>query len=119
MMLARRVCRSLSTAATLPGVLVQPGWVREVVEARQPGVVFLDSSWHMPAAKRNPAAEFEAVRIPGARFFDVDACANHAVPYPHMMVRWKEDRRLLIPTGGPRACTRVGRMRLAGVGGGG
>jgi hypothetical protein len=82
--------RPLSGSATvLPGVLVQPTWVREAVETRKSDVVFLDSSWHMPAAKRDAAAEFLSVHIPTARFFDIDSCANHAVPYPHMMVRIK------------------------------
>ncbi|HEY5347383.1 MAG TPA: 3-mercaptopyruvate sulfurtransferase, partial [Rhizomicrobium sp.] len=35
--------------------------------------------------KRNPAAEFEAMHIPGAVFFDIDAISDPASPLPHTM----------------------------------
>jgi len=44
-----------------------------------------DASWTMPDDKRNPAAEFEAMHIPGAVFFDIDAISDPASPLPHTM----------------------------------
>lgn len=50
-----------------------------------PTVRVVDASWHMPDAKRDPAAEFEAVHIPGAVFFDIDRIADQATSLPHML----------------------------------
>ena len=38
----------------------------------------LDASWYMPADKRDPKKEFEAVHIPGAAFYDIDALSDHS-----------------------------------------
>ena len=45
--------------------------------------VVLDASWYLPADCRDTEAEFFAARIPGARFFDIEAIAdlNHACPH--------------------------------------
>ena len=45
----------------------------------------VDASWYMPNEKREPAQEFEAVHIPGAVFFDIDAISDHATDLPHML----------------------------------
>ncbi|ODV91767.1 hypothetical protein CANCADRAFT_147386 [Tortispora caseinolytica NRRL Y-17796] len=45
----------------------------------------LDCSWYMPASPRNPVREFEAMRLPGAKFFPLDAVKNPESPYPHMI----------------------------------
>jgi len=47
--------------------------------------VILDASWHLPAAKRDAKAEFLAARIPGARFFDIDAISDRSSSLPHML----------------------------------
>lgn len=44
-----------------------------------------DASWHMPAAHRDARAEYEARRIPGAVFFDVDALSDDKTSLPHMI----------------------------------
>jgi thiosulfate/3-mercaptopyruvate sulfurtransferase len=49
-----------------------------------PGVVVVDSSWHLPGT-RNAEAEYQAAHIPGAVFFDIDAIADTSVPLPHML----------------------------------
>ncbi len=49
------------------------------------GVVVIDGSWHLPAEKRDPRAEYAAAHIPGARFFDLDDVSDHASPLPHML----------------------------------
>jgi thiosulfate/3-mercaptopyruvate sulfurtransferase len=51
----------------------------------KPGLVVLDGSWHMPASKRDPLAEHRAAHIPGALYFDIDACADKASDLPHML----------------------------------
>jgi thiosulfate/3-mercaptopyruvate sulfurtransferase len=45
----------------------------------------LDASWYLPAAGRDPAAEYTAAHIPGALYFDLDAVSDHASPLPHML----------------------------------
>ncbi|WDR06466.1 3-mercaptopyruvate sulfurtransferase [Devosia rhodophyticola] len=51
----------------------------------QPGTVFIDASWHMPAEKRDPHAEYLAGHIPGAVFFDIDAIADQTSGLPHTL----------------------------------
>lgn len=50
-----------------------------------PGLVVVDASWYMPAAKRDPAAEHLAERIPGAVRFDIDAVSDPSSGLPHML----------------------------------
>ena len=45
----------------------------------------LDCSWYLPAMERDPRAEHEAKRVPGARFFDVDRVSDPSSPLPHML----------------------------------
>lgn len=63
--------------------LVNPLWLAE--RRADPLVKVLDCSWYMPAAGRNPAAEFAAGHIPGAQFFDIDAQSDASSPWPHML----------------------------------
>ncbi len=63
--------------------LVSTDWLAERLESDD--IVVLDASWHMPAAARDPAAEFLAAHIPGARFFDIDGVADHTTDLPHML----------------------------------
>lgn len=49
----------------------------------EPGLIVLDASWHLDGT--NARAAFQAARIPGARFFDLDAVSDRASPLPHMM----------------------------------
>jgi len=48
-------------------------------------VVIVDATYHLPTARRDARAEYEAAHIPGARFFDIDAIADQASPLPHML----------------------------------
>ena len=45
----------------------------------------VDGTWHMPQAKRDARAEFEAAHVPGARFFDIDAISDRSTTLPHML----------------------------------
>ena len=48
-------------------------------------VKMLDASWYLPAEARNPYEEFLAARIPGSRFFDIEAIADQGHACPHML----------------------------------
>jgi thiosulfate/3-mercaptopyruvate sulfurtransferase len=64
-------------------LFVSPEWLAERLDA--PDIVVFDASWHMPAAGRDPRAEFLAGHIPGAQFFDIDAIADPSTGLPHML----------------------------------
>jgi thiosulfate/3-mercaptopyruvate sulfurtransferase len=63
--------------------LVSTEWLAAHMAA--PDVVILDASWHLPAAGRDPRAEYLAEHIPGALFFDIDEIADTASALPHML----------------------------------
>jgi thiosulfate/3-mercaptopyruvate sulfurtransferase len=50
-----------------------------------PGLVVVDSSWHMPASGRSGREEYLAAHVPGARFLDIDALSDRSNPAPHML----------------------------------
>jgi len=66
-----------------PEALVSTEWLAMHLAA--PDVHVVDGSWHMPAAKRDPRAEYEAKHIPGAVFFDIDDIADSDSDLPHML----------------------------------
>ncbi|MFI4973962.1 MAG: 3-mercaptopyruvate sulfurtransferase [Caulobacterales bacterium] len=63
--------------------LVSTDWLAD--HLADPGLVILDASWHMPAAGRDPRAEYVQQHIPGAVFFDIDGVSDHASGLPHML----------------------------------
>lgn len=68
--------------------LLSPAGFKSIVTASQQRatrVVPVDGSWYMPNSPRDPAKEFEKLRLPGAKFFDIDATSNTSSPYPHML----------------------------------
>lgn len=81
--------------------LVSPAWLFERLSA--PDIVVLDASWYLPAAGRDPEAEYRAAHIPGAIRFDLDAMSDTESPLPHML---------------PRPEVFASRMRALGVGDG-
>lgn len=66
-----------------PEILVSVDWVQARIT--KPGLVMLDASWHMPAAKRDPRAEHAQAHIAEARFFDIDAISDASSSLPHML----------------------------------
>ncbi len=66
-----------------PDALVSTSWLASRLDA--PDVRVVDGSFYLPAAKRNPKAEYTNQHIPGAVFFDIDEIADTANPLPHMM----------------------------------
>lgn len=81
--------------------LVSPEWLHERLAA--PDLVVLDASWYLPAAGRDPEAEFRQAHIPGALRFDLDAMSDETSALPHML---------------PRPEVFASRMRALGVGDG-
>ncbi len=71
-----------ATSYARPEALVGTEWLAG--HLGDPGIAILDASWHMPATKRDPQAEFRDRHIPGARFFNIDAIADTSVKLPHM-----------------------------------
>lgn len=62
--------------------LVSPSWLSSQIntsnssEASGVGLVILDASAHLPSTGRDPAEEFAAAHIPGARFLDLASLFN-------------------------------------------
>ena len=63
--------------------LVSTDWL--AAHLGEPGLVVVDSSWHMPASGRSGRDEFLAAHIPGARFLDIDEVSDRSNPAPHML----------------------------------
>ena len=65
----------------VPGPAVSAEWL--AANLGRARLVVLDGSWYLPGSGRAPAREFEERRIPGARFFDIDACSDPGADLPH------------------------------------
>ncbi len=63
--------------------LVSAAWLAAHLNA--PDLVVLDCSWYLPAARRDPQAEYLAAHIPGALRFELDAASDPGSPLPHML----------------------------------
>ncbi|MEP0520759.1 MAG: 3-mercaptopyruvate sulfurtransferase [Hyphomicrobiales bacterium] len=63
--------------------MVSADWLSAHIDA--PEVKPVDGSWYLPQQKRDPLAEFQALHIPGAVFFDLDAISDTSSDLPHMM----------------------------------
>ena len=50
-----------------------------------PAPKLLDATYYLPTEGKDAKALFAAAHIPGARFFDLDAVADHATGLPHML----------------------------------
>ena len=84
---------------THPEALVTTEWLAENIGASD--IAIIDASFHLPAAQRNPSAEFTACHIPGAVFFDINDIADSETDLPHML---------------PSAEKFSSRMRSLGIG---
>jgi thiosulfate/3-mercaptopyruvate sulfurtransferase len=60
--------------------LVSTEWLAQ--HLGEAGLVVLDASAHLPDAKRDPRAEFEAGHIPGTRFLDLPTLVDPDSPVP-------------------------------------
>ena len=63
--------------------LISPAELAPLIE--KPDIVVVDASWYLPADRRDTQAEYVAARIPGARFFDIEAIADLDHACPHML----------------------------------
>jgi len=63
---------------------VTPAWLAD--HLTDPNIVVVDGSWYLPAAARDPRAEYLAGHIPGAIWFDVDKYADLSSGLPHMLM---------------------------------
>lgn len=63
--------------------LVSTRWLAERLDA--PDLRILDATWFLPNDPRNARALYEARRIPGAIFFDIDEIADTSSSLPHML----------------------------------
>jgi thiosulfate/3-mercaptopyruvate sulfurtransferase len=63
--------------------LVSTEWLAANLE--NPDLVVCDCSFYLPNDPRNALALFAEARIPGARFFDIDAIKDTATDVPHML----------------------------------
>ena len=58
-----------------------------------PGLAIVDSSWYLPAQKRDARSEYDAAHIPGAIFFDQDEVVDAPTPTPSEEDRLQEEKR--------------------------
>lgn len=63
---------------------VSPAWLAERLS--DPNVAVVDGSWYLPAANREPRAEYLAGHVPGAVWFDVDKYSDLSTGLPHMLM---------------------------------
>ena len=63
--------------------LVSTQWLAERIDA--PDIRVADASCYLPQAGRDAKAEYQAVHIPRAVFFDIDDLSNENDPLPHML----------------------------------
>ena len=61
--------------------LVTADWLKDNLG----DVLVVDAGYHLPAANRDAAAEFEAGHIKGAVRFDIDEIADKSSGLPHML----------------------------------
>lgn len=72
----------MNATLALPGPLVSTEWLARHLD--HPSLVVLDASWYLPAANRDPRAEYRARHVPGAVWFDLDHHADRSINLPHM-----------------------------------
>ena len=70
--------------------LIRAQWLYKQLLRAPKQLRILDGSWHLPSENRDPKKEFESIRIPGAKFFDIEECTDKGSSFEHMMPH-KED----------------------------
>ncbi|KEO90428.1 3-mercaptopyruvate sulfurtransferase [Erythrobacter longus] len=79
------------------GPLVSTAWLAD--QAGSGDVIVLDASRHLPAAGRDPRAEFEAGHIPGARFLDLATLTDASSEVPAALPRPEQVAQALAELG--------------------
>lgn len=80
---------SVGMARSFSSYVVSPKELQEELEknksASTPRIIPVSAEWFLPNDGRVGYQEFLKLRIPGARFFDLDAIKDPESPYPHMV----------------------------------
>ena len=79
--------------------LVSTSWLAERLSS--PEISIVDASWYLASSGCNARAEYDAVHIPGAAFFDIDEISDKKTDLPHML---------------PDAAAFASAMRKLGIG---
>ena len=66
-----------------PKTLVSTDWL--AAHMKDPELRILDASTYLPGVDRDGRTEYDAVHIPGARFFDIDDVSDGRSDLPHMV----------------------------------
>jgi thiosulfate/3-mercaptopyruvate sulfurtransferase len=67
----------------MPDPLVSTEWLNQHLDA--PDIRIVDATWFMPAEGRDAKAEYAALHIPRAVFFDIEEISDSDNPLPHML----------------------------------
>ena len=70
--------------------LVKTHWLRQLMLQSPKHLRILDASLQLSKENRDARQEFLAHRIPGAKFFDVNECADKSSPYAHRLPNAEE-----------------------------
>ncbi|RPA97381.1 Rhodanese-like protein [Choiromyces venosus 120613-1] len=84
---------SMATASrAFSSYIIEPTELAKALEANPPlpglgtpRVIPISAEWYLPNDARKGPEEFAKLRIPTARFFDLDAVKDHDSPFPHMV----------------------------------
>ncbi|KAB8336685.1 hypothetical protein FH972_020996 [Carpinus fangiana] len=84
-------CRAMSSSLLPPRYILTPHELHTALSQQKrdtsPRIIPVHAAWFMPndPAHRTGASSFNSLRIPGARFFDLDVIKHPDSPYPHML----------------------------------
>lgn len=83
----RRRCARVINMTAPAEALVSAKWLADMVSRNRvgPSLRILDTSWYLPQMKRDGKLEFAQRHIPGASFFDIDACVDASSEFDHTL----------------------------------
>ena len=64
---------------------ISPETLTALLTEQKPNLAIVDASWYLPAQNRNGHEEYQASRIPGARYFNIDQISDTKSSLPHML----------------------------------
>ncbi|CCX10360.1 putative thiosulfate sulfurtransferase [Pyronema domesticum] len=79
-----RLSRAMSTRL-FSSFIVSPSELSTALKNPGNRIIPLSAEWYLPNSPLNGHSEYLSRRIPGARFFDLDAVKDASSPYPHML----------------------------------